>query len=71
MKDFSGMCLTVRNNLMMSLHVFNMSTMFKWIREEEIFKEIPSPGGDNITTKMDKSVVKLNSKTRNMALLTL
>lgn len=71
MKDFSGMFLTVKNNLTMSLRVFNMSTMLKWIREEEISKEILSPGGDNITTKMDKSVVKLNSKTKNMALLTL
>ncbi len=54
MKDFFGMYLIVNNNLMMLLYVYNVNIMYKWIKEEEILKEIHKYGGDNIMIKMEK-----------------
>ena len=37
-----------------------MSTMWKWIKKEEILKEIMNLGGYNSTIKMEKLEIKLN-----------
>lgn len=48
------MFLIVNNNLMMLLYVYNVNIMYKWIKEEEILKEIQNHGGDNIMINQEK-----------------
>ena len=53
-KGFFGQYLIVSKYILIYLFVLYMNLMSKWIKEEEILKEILKVGGNNFTIKMVK-----------------
>jgi hypothetical protein len=51
---YSGTFSIVKNSTFSCHNVLNMSLMYKWIREEEICKEILNPGGASFMMRMGK-----------------
>lgn len=63
--DFFGMSLTANKIFSMFQSAFSISTMYKWIKEEEIWNETQSLGGMSITVKMEKLGDKRASQNNN------